>query len=138
MKTTGAVAQGSGHGRDAATTCGKLSGGLITRGMAHPAPRRLLLLAVALYAAPARADCRCSVDASPCPPGATVQCDVETFDRTVDALLVAEHDRDVALAANRRMEEELRVRITPVEVAVWPWAAGGVVLGLVVGVLLAR
>lgn len=91
-----------------------------------------------LTATPARADCRCSVDASPCPPGALVTCDVETFDRTVDALLVAEHDRDVARAANVRLAEELRVRITPVEVQVWPWVAGGFVLGLVVGVVLAR
>lgn len=100
--------------------------------------RLLAALLVLTTTAPARADCRCSVDASPCPPGATVQCDVETFDRTVDALLVAEHDRDVALAANKRLEEELRVRITPVEVGVWPWAAGGVLVGIVLGVVLAR
>lgn len=100
----------------------------------RPLAAALLLLS----AAPARADCRCSVDASPCPPGALVTCDVETFDRAVDALLVAEHDRDVVLAANRRMEEELRVRITPVEVSVWPWAAGGVLVGIVLGVLVAR
>lgn len=112
--------------------------------MAHPAPRRLLLLAVALYAAPARADCTCSVprvevDGVPrCPPGAVVTCDVETFNATVDALLQAEHDRDVARAANVRLAEELRVRITPVEGAVWPWAAGGVLVGIVLGVVLAR
>lgn len=100
--------------------------------------RLLAALLILTSAAPARADCRCSVDASPCPSTAVVQCDPGTFTATVDALLRAEHDRDVALAANKRLAEELRVRITPVEVSVWPWAAGGVVLGLVVGVVLAR
>lgn len=99
---------------------------------------RLLAALLLLAATPAQADCRCSVDASPCPPGATVTCDVGTFDRTVDALLVAEHDRDVARAANVRLAEELRVRITPVESPVWPWAAGGVLVGIVVGVVLGR
>jgi hypothetical protein len=99
---------------------------------------RLLAALLVIWTAPAQADCRCSVDASPCPSTAVVQCDPGTFTATVDALLQAEHDRDVALAANVRLAEELRVRITPVEVEVWPWAAGGVVLGLVVGVLVAR
>lgn len=96
------------------------------------------LAASMLASLSARADCRCSVDASPCPSTAVVHCDPGTFTATVDALLQAEHDRDVARAANVRLEEELRVRITPVEASVWPWAAGGVVLGLVVGVVLAR
>lgn len=105
---------------------------------------RALVVALALYAAPARADCQCSVEAvivdgvPVCPAGAIVTCDAPRFEKIMATLALAEHDRDVALAANVRLAEELRVRITPVEVEVWPWAAGGVLVGIVLGVVLAR
>lgn len=105
---------------------------------------RALAVALALYSAPAQADCLCSVeplnvdDVPVCPAGAVVTCDAPRFEKIMETLLQAERDRDVARAANVRLAEELRVRITPESVAVWPWAAGAAVLGLVVGVVLAR
>ena len=92
-----------------------------------------LFLAAWIAAAPAQADCRYANEARD-----AIVCDREAFIFLVDQITDAEHDRDVARAANERLAAELAARIAqPEPPSVLPWFAGGVGAGLLAGLLVA-
>ena len=96
-----------------------------------------LFLAAWIAAAPAQADCRYANEARD-----AIVCDREAFVFLIDQITDAEHDRDVARAANERLAAELAARLVePEPPSVGPvlLAGGvGVLVGVVAGLLLLR